>query len=125
MIDRSITETFPPHWVAASDDSALWWACPFTDPGGVYAVARFVAEKPDGSGYDDLGEVRRQPSLQGSFVHVDDTGVTLHLTRGDKALLIGRKTLFAVAVEAADLSDEVGGQLIVSDWAAVPHGGQA
>ena len=125
MIDRAITESFPPHGVTASDDSALWWSCPFSQPAQVHAVARFVAEKPDGSGYDDLGEVRREPSPRGSFVHVDDTGVTLHLTREDKALMAGRQTLFALAVEAAGLSDEVGGQLVVSDWAAEPHGGTA
>lgn len=125
MIDRRITEYFPPHWMKASEDSALWWACPFSQPEQVAASVRFIAQKLDGPGYDDLGEVSREPSANGSFLHVDDTGVTLHLTRGDKALLAGRRTLFALAVEAADLSDEVGGQLIVSDWAALPHGGEA
>lgn len=125
MIDRNITETFPPYWVTASDDTALWWACPFIQPEQVVAVARFVALKPDGSGYDDLGEVSLQPTPHGSFVRVDDTGVTLHLTATDKSLLAGRQTLFALAVETADLSDEVGGQLVVSDWGAMPHGGTA
>lgn len=125
MIDRRITETFPPHWVRLSEDSALWWACPFSHPEQVAVAVRFIAEKPNASGYDDLGEVSREPSANGSFVHVDDTGVTLHLTRGDKAIMAGRRTLFALAVETADLSDEVGGQLIVSDWAAQPHEGQA
>lgn len=124
MIERRMTEYFPPHWVTASDDTALWWACPCSEPDQVAASVRFIAGKPDGSGYDDLGEIGREPTAHGSFVHVDDTGVTLHLTRNDKALMVGRPTLFALAVEAADLSDEVGGQLIVSDWAVTPHAGQ-
>lgn len=123
MIDAAL---FPPHWLTETDDSALWWFCPFSRPDEVQASVRFVAIPEDGEApVEELGLIVREPTDNGSHLIVDGEGVTMHLTQADKALMAGRPVVFALTVEAAGQVDEAGGQLILSDWAVAPHKGTA
>lgn len=119
MIDREFSERFPPHFLPESGPSEFGWVWCVSAPEAIHAEMQF------GEQGALLGSLSLDPTPSGSRLIATTDGLWVHLSEADKAVLRGRSVLFGLWVTGGAMTDERFGQIIVSDWAAQPHEGNA
>lgn len=119
MIEREFAEMFPPHFLPESGPSEFGWVWRVSAPEAIHA------EMQIGEQGALLGILSLDPTPSGSRLIATTDGLVVHLSETDKASLKGRAVMFGLSVTGGAMTDERFGQIIVSDWAAQPHEGNA
>lgn len=121
MIDRTISDLFPPIFIPESVASRVvfpWLGEP--NP----AASPIVLLVVQGMGC----AFTVNPTPQGSQVLVTDEGVELHLSVPDALIFRGHDTLVGLWLEGGIIHErepDKTGSLIISDWAFAPAKGSA
>lgn len=119
MIDREFAEMFPPHFLPETGPSEFGWVWSVLVPEAIHA------EMQIGEQGTLLGSLSLDPTPSGSRLIATTDGLFVRLSEADKAGLKGRAVIFGLWVTGGTMTDERFGQIIVSDWAAQPHEGNA
>ena len=119
MIDPEVSAAFPPYFISETGESFFGWV--WTAPAGDDLAAQMHLGEQGGL----LGSLSLNPTPNGSCLVPTDEGLMVRLTEADKANLKGREVMFGLWVTSDGETAERFGQLIISDWASEPHGGNA